>query len=1010
MSAPLYIRSVYSLLSSMCDIDKTIELAKKYDYKYLGLVDRNVLSGAMAFKKACDKANIKPVFGLEFLFDLEELKYPVILYAKDDEGYQNLMKLSSYICTNDDALIDKEILDKYRKGNILCLQSDKMPLTKTIDLNQDIEEVLDRQKDIFGEYIVGLMDHDIAINRNRDVKLKPILKAHNVKTIALSRTYYLNEEDHEEYSILKCIRDKRLFEDSDKVADTGRHFLSKDEYDSLYDNDDLINTDLLASKSEVKMEYKTSLPKYQTKNNISSKDYLISLCKEGLRRRLKNNISEEYKKRLEYELSVILKMHFEDYFLIVYDYILYAKKQGIMVGPGRGSAAGSLVSYCLGITDIDPIRYGLLFERFLNPERISMPDIDTDFPDESRGQVIDYVRDKYGIEHVGHIITYGTLKAKQVLRDVGRVLDYPNRDVDSICKMIPNALDMSLEKAYETIPLFKQKIESDERFRRLYKISKKLEFNPRHESTHAGGIIMSLKPLSDVVPLIRIENDIYSSQYTMEHLEELGLIKMDFLGLRNLSIISEICNEINKKEEFDIRNIPLDDKKTFELIDNVNVQGVFQLESSGMRNLIKKMKPKSFEEIAMTIALFRPGPMKNIPLFLENRSHRDKVKYLHPDLKPILQETYGIIVYQEQIMAIARKMAGFSYGKADILRKAMSKKKQKELERLYPDFIEGCIQRGYERKTAEDVYSLIMEFANYGFNKSHSIAYGLLAYELSYLKANYPLYFYKALLNGVIGSESKTYDYISECININQKVKGISMNESELEYIIKDDQIIMPFTVCKDVGSISARKIIEERNIKPFKDYVSTVTRLVNNSIDRNVIENLIYAGAFDEFKYSRHTMINALDNVLMYASTHSNEISLIDGIDDSPIIEELKDDNIVLAENEKKVLGFYFTFNPIIAIKKKYNIETDNLYNLSISFGDVKGFGLIQRVKQHKTKNGQMMAFCDLVDDKGNLSLAIMPRIYEKYQSELVKGKYVYFTGKIERENSCLVKDMRVY
>ncbi len=994
----------------MCTIEGIVSCARKYGYDHVGLVDRNVLAGAMAFKKACEKAGITPVYGLEFDVQIQSRVFTCIMYAKDDEGFKNLMALSSHICTKQVEAIDIETLNEYKDHNILCLLSDSMPLTYVIDRKEDVNDMLMKQKMWFGDYIVALIDHDIAANAYRDQILKPILKQNGISTIALSRTFYLQRDDYEEFNVLKCIRDKRIRDDQDFAEESGRHFLSKEEYDLLYEREDLINTDLLASKLHVNMSFSTSLPVYENKRGIPSKDYLVLLCKEGLKRRLKGNVTQVYVRRLDYELSVILKMHFEDYFLIVYDFILFAKKQGIMVGPGRGSAAGSLVSYCLGITEIDPIRYGLIFERFLNPERISMPDIDTDFPDDRRDEVIAYVKERYGIDHVGHIITYGTLKAKQVLRDVGRVLNYPVREIDSICKLIPNALDMNLGKAYDEIPLFRQKIESEQRFRTLFKISRKLEFFPRHESTHAAGIVMSRKALDEVVPITRIEADIYSTQYTMEHLEELGLIKMDFLGLRNLGIIAEIIDDIRQRQDFDIRSIPLNDRKTFELIDSVNVLGIFQLESSGMRNLIRKMRPASFEEIGMTIALYRPGPMKNIPVFLEYRAHPEKADYIHPNLAPILKETYGIIVYQEQIINIARVMAGFSYGKADILRKAMSKKKLSELEKLHSDFIEGSIANGYDRALSEKVYSLILEFANYGFNKSHSIAYALVAYQLAYLKANYPLYFYKALLNGVTGSQSKTYDYISECMNIGQKVKGISLNESTDSYKIVNDAILMPFSICKDVGSISANKIIEERMSNgPFTDYVQAVKRLVLKGVERNVIENLIYAGAFDEFRHSRHTMIASLNNVIMYADAHKGEISLIKDYDDAPIIEELPDDNMVLAENEKSVLGFYFSFNPMIAVKKKYGIECDNLYNLSVSTGYVKGFGLIKRVKSLKTKRGEMMAFVDLVDDKGALSLAVMPKVYALHSSQLVKGRYLKFEGKIEKEASCLVRSLEV-
>ena len=1011
MSCPLYVRSVYSLLSSMCSIEDIVSYGKKYGYSSIGLVDRNVLAASIEFKKQCQKSNIKPIYGLEIELKIDERHYEIVLYAKNDDGFRNLMGLSSHICTGDDTVIDLDTLNRYKAHNFICLLSDNMPLTYAVDQDLDIDQAMERQKQLFGDYIVGLVDHDIALNYNRDLKIREILKKHNISCIALNRTFYLNAVDDEDYSVLKCIRDKKTIDDPSNSIDSGRYFLNKNEFSKLYEQSDLDNTDILARNCNVSLNFMTSLPKYENRGDYPSKDYLISLCKEGLKRRLKNNnVPDEYKKRLEYELKTIIQMNFEDYFLIVYDFILFAKKNNILVGPGRGSAAGSLVAFCLGITDIDPIRYGLIFERFLNPERISMPDIDTDFPDDKRDIVIDYVKNKYGKDHVGHIITYGTLKTKQVLRDVARVLNYPTREIDGICKTIPNNIQMTLDDAYRTIPLFKQKIEADERYRKMFGIAKKLENNPRHESTHAAGIVFSKLPLYEVVPITSIEQDLYSTQYTMQYLEELGLIKMDFLGLRNLGIISEIVSEINLNTPFDINRIPLDDIKTFDMICKANVLGVFQLESDGMRNLIRKMQPKTFEDIAVAIALFRPGPMKNIPEYLKNRMNPSLIEYPHPNIRPILEETYGIIVYQEQIMNIARKMAGFTYSKADILRKAMSKKKLDELESLHMDFIDGCLNNGYSSQVSEKIYALILEFANYGFNKPHSIAYAMVAYQLAYLKANYPLYFYKALLNGVIGSQSKTYDYIAECLNIKQKINGIDLNKSRLEYIIQDDSIVMPFSICKDVGSVSGQKIIEEReNNGPYTEYVNTVCRLVNSGVDRNVIENLIYAGAFDMFNYSRHTMIENLNNVLMYANAHKGQLSLQLDYDDSPIIRQMKDDKLVSAENEKNVLGFYFTFNPILDVKKKYNIDTDNLYSISNQFGKVSGFGMIQRVKEIKTRKGDLMAFVDLVDDSGNLSLAIMPRLYSQYSDELIKGKYIQFDGEIEREDSCLVKNMRV-
>lgn len=1010
MSTPLFVRSVYSLLSSMCQIDGIVLKCIEYGYRSCALVDKNVLAGAMAFKKACEKSGIKPIYGMEFDVLVDERETAMMMLSRDNEGYKNLMALSSFICINDNKVITVDDLNKYRKNNILILFSDNMPLRIAYEKKDDLNSALIRQNEIFGEYMIALCDHDIAYNKKLDDELLPFLKTNKIHTFALNRTYYLNKEDYEEYEVLKCIRDKRTISDKNSGDDENRYFLSQEEYKSLYQEESLKETELISSICNVTLEYKTSLPEYKTKDGSNSQDYLINLCNVGLNKRLNGNISQEYKKRLDFELRTIINMGFVNYFLIVYDFILYAKRNGIMVGPGRGSAAGSLCCYCLGITDVDPIKYGLLFERFLNPERISMPDIDTDIPDDKRMDVIEYVKEKYGTEHVAHIITYGTLKPRQVLRDVGKVLEYQTSDIDSITKLIPYEYSKSLlSEVYNNVSIFKQKIESQAKFRKLYRIALKIEGAPRHESTHAAGIVMSEKPLTEVIPLKLLGDDVYSTQYTMEYLEELGLIKMDILGLKNLSIIKEIVEDINQKEQFDIKKISLDDRKTFTLIDNANVLGVFQLESNGMTSLIRKMKPNSFEEIGITIALFRPGPMENIPAFLENRNNPSKINYLVPELEPILKETYGIIVYQEQIMTIARKLAGFSYGKADLLRRAMSKKKAGELEKLKDDFINGCINNGYANNVAISLYELILKFANYGFNKSHSVAYGLIAYQMAYLKANYPSYFYKALLNGVVGSQAKTYEYIQECTSIGQSVKGISINNSELQYLIQNSSIVMPFTTCKDVGYVSASKIVEERKQNGlFKDYLDTITRLTGAGVDKLAIESLIYAGALDEFSLSRNTMIKGLENALKYASNHTGlRVDL--GFDDRPVIEEYKDDKIICAENEKRVLGFYFSYNPIVEIKKANNINTKPINIISFSAGYNSGFGLIRRVKTHKTKTGQMMAFVDISDDTASMSLVVMPSLYQSIQTQLKEGLYIYFEGNIEKESSCLCKKIKV-
>ena len=988
MASALYIRSVYTLLSSMCFIENTVKKAKELGYTSIALTDKNVLAAVPSFYNACVKYEIKAIFGLEVDLKINDDFYSVLLYAKDNDGLLNLMKLSSIICTSKDKYIDLEVLNKYRDHNFLVLFSDNMPLEDSIN-----------------DYIVALVDNDLAINKKHNKELKFELNKKGIKTIAFSRTYYLEKEDYEEFEILKCIKEKRFF-DKNAYFESGRHLLSLEKLNSLYEKDDLKNSDILANLCNATVDFKTSLPEYKTPNNVPAKDYLVALCKEGLKRRCKGDVGKEYIRRLEYELSVIIKMNFENYFLIVYDFILYAKKKGIVVGPGRGSAAGSLVSYCLGITEIDPLKYNLLFERFLNPERISMPDIDTDFPDNKRNEVVAYVKEKYGVKHVGHIITYGTLKVKQVLRDVGRVLRYPLSDLDMLCKLIPFSYSSSLVLAYQNVPVFRQKIDSEERFRYLFKVALKFEGFPRHESTHAAGIVFSSKELDEVVPIINIETDLYSTQYTAEYLESMGLIKMDLLGIRNLSIIAEVVDDI---KTVDINNIPLDDEKTFELIKDVNLLGVFQLESSGMQALAKKMRPNNILELSMMIALFRPGPMENIPTFLENRANPKRITYLVPELRPILEETYGVILYQEQIMTIARRLAGFSYGKADVLRRAMSKKKASELEKLRPEFIRACVLNGYGEDIAIKLYDLIFKFANYGFNKSHSVAYGLVAYKMAYLKANYPLYFYKALLNGTISSSSKTYDYIKECKKRRIEIKGVSINKSKDVYTIENNSIIMPFGVCKDVGNTSSIKICKEREKGFYKDYISTVCRLVRIGVDKNVIENLIAAGAFDEFGSSRFTYLNSLTNVLKYASVHGDKVSLLDN-DDLPLIKELRDDKLVRAQREKDVLGFYFSFDPLNDLKEKNNINTLPLKDLSENFGDVKGFGMIKKIKQHKTKKGDLMCFVDIYDDSGDLSLVLMPYVYNIYNEKINGAKYIYFEGKIERAASVLVKKLETF
>lgn len=1012
MSVNLFLRSEYSLLSSLCAVDNSVKKAKEYGYQAIAITDFNHLAGTVHFKKACEKNNLKPLYGMEVMVEINERQYPVVLLAKNDSAYVSLMHLATYLDENK-HYINYLKLQEYCEECFVILESDNMYATTSFTLNQSNQkEYLLESIGMFkGEVVVGLFDSDNAYKKSLNYEIKRVCRANDIKTVYMMHTFYLNSDDEDAYRVLKAIKEKKLYDDPNLEVELGKYLYRPEDLNELYDQEDLIYSDYIAAHCNVKLDMKTSLPKYRLSASISSRDYLINLCKEGLKRRLKGHKNVLYENRLKHELKIIISMHFEDYFLIVYDFILYAKKHDILVGPGRGSAAGSLVSYCLGITDIDPIRYGLIFERFLNPERITMPDIDVDFPDDRRDEVINYCKEKYGKEYVGHIVTYGTLKAKQVIRDVGRVLNYPLNEIDMLCKYIPNDPKMTLEKAMG-VQSFKTSINANSKYRHLYEICLKLEGLPRHASTHAAGIVMSLKPLKDIVPLFSLETDIYTTQITGGYLEEFGLIKMDFLGLRNLSILHEVIDDVRKDNpDFRIENIPLDDSKTFKLIDDVNTLGVFQLESAGMQNLIRKLSPKNFEEIALTIALFRPGPMENIPLFVENRNHPEMIEYLHDDIKHILEDTYGIIIYQEQIMMIATKMANFPMSKADKLRKAMSKKKLDELNGLSKDFIDGCKANGYSEDLAVKLYDLILKFANYGFNKSHSIAYAKVAYEMAYLKANYPLYFYKALLNGVIGSQSKTYEYLSECQKVNVEIKGFSINRSSDVYIINQGSIIMPLNIIRDIGNNIVNIILTERyDNGPFKSYEDTIVRLFRLGIGHTIFENLIMAGAFDEFELSRKTMKENLEVFLKFANASKGGQMRIIEVDISPEMIKYKDNMFEKANDEKAVLGFYFSVNPIMNLKKQYHIEVDSFIKIGSNLGKAKGFGQIHRIREHRTKKGDWMAFIQAHDETGDLDLVVMPNLYREYQGKLKKGDYVYFEGIIEKINSCLVKSMKPF
>ena len=1012
MSTQLHNQSCYTLLDSTLSIQSIVDKSVEYGYKSVALTDYQVMHGTLQFYKYCMLKKIKPIIGLACKISFNNKIIDCILYAKNYQGYKNLIKISTFICSKNELSFDyiKELLPNlivviYGEGGIF----EPMLNNDNID---DINQLLYDLKKSIGDFYVAVSLNDYSFWKLKNVVLKKCCVSNGIKCVALSKNYYQNSDDYEAYKVMNGIRLQKNINDKTLIVPSNRFIRNHEEMELLYDKDDLLNSDIIAEQCNIIMEKSNALlPKYDCINNDSAQ-YLKQLCYAGLKKRLNNQNNLLYLNRLQYELDVIIKMNFQDYFLIVYDFILYSRKHDIYVGPGRGSAAGCLVAYCLGITHVDPIKYNLLFERFLNPQRISMPDIDVDLPDDRRDEVINYVCNKYGFLHVAHIVTYGTLKAKMVLRDVGRVLSIPIRDIDMICKLIPNRLNISLSDSYNESDYFKRVINSQDKFQHLFKIALKLENLVRHVSTHAAGIVMSNQNLSETIPCIMLDDNMLTTQYSMEYLEELGLIKMDFLGLKNLTIIDEVVKMVKVNQpDFNIMKIKMDDEKTFKLIQKGDTVGLFQLESDGMTSLLKRISPKCFTDISATIALYRPGPMDNIPLYLTNRQNKHEIKYLHEDIKDILDETYGVFIYQEQIMQVAQKVAGFSLAKADILRKAMSKKNGDQLLKLKNDFIDGCINNKYELKLAQELYELILKFASYGFNKSHSVAYSLITYQMAYLKANYPMQFYCCLLNSVIGNDYKTYNYINKCRQINLKVTKPNVNYSMKNYYINNNQIIYPISAIKNVGGVGCESILQERNKNGlFEDYYDFVARC--SKLNKKIIDSLISCGACDDFKMNRKSMKASLFDALNYASLvriETNDQVLINlDLVSKPIPIIVSESSMEKCEDELLSLGFYFSNHPISEYKKLLNINVPLLSSIKQKNGIVDGFGIITRIKQHKTKKGDMMAFVGIEDESGSFDLVFMPNSYEKYVTILTKGNYILFQGKKDKEDSCLINQCK--
>lgn len=1017
MTTHLFVRSCYTLLDSTIRIPELVSTAKKYGYQSVALTDHHVMHGVARFLHECKKEGIHPIVGLEVDVFYHEQKVPFLLLAKNNKGYANLMKLSSLLCDGREYATLEEFLT-YSEHNFLIVYGEGGYFDAEL-ISEDrtgISQKLALMKSELPTFDIAISYEETSLWRSKNAVLKALAKAQGILTVALNKIYYLAQKDYETLKVLSAIKQGTTLRDKNVTPITGRYFLSIPEMEKIYDADDLRRTDEIASECHCDGDLeKTGIPVYPLKDGITAEEYLPQLCLAGLKKRLNGDLKPAYVERLKHELQVIHKMGFEDYFLIVYDFIRYGRQKGIYIGPGRGSAAGSLVAYCLGITMVDPLQYNLLFERFLNAERVSMPDIDTDIPDIHRQEIIDYVYQKYGEQHIANIITFDTLAARAVLRDVGKAMDISKREIDMIVGLIPQTPKITLEKAYEQKEKLRVLLNASPQLMEYFNMSKRIEGLPKNKSIHAAGIVMSGKPIEDVIPTIQMAEGMKTTQFVGNYLEERGLIKMDFLGLKNLTTIDEIVQMIHKHNpDFHILSIPLNDAKTYRLFAQADTIGVFQFESDGMRNLLRKMKPNCFEDIIAALALFRPGPKDQINTYLEGRKNPASVVYPSKELEPILKETYGVTIYQEQVMLMAQIAAKFSLVKADILRKAISKKNEEELAGLRQEYVLGCKENGYSDETASLLFDLAEKFAGYGFNKSHAVAYGLVAYQLAYLKANYPLEFYTSILNSVIGDSTKSAIYITECRRKHISIEAPDVNRSTDIYYHNGKSIILPLSIIKDVGTLAARTILDERDKNGrFGDYFDFVARVVLRKMNRTQLERLISAGALDEFDLGRTTMLNTLDDAIKYAKLvqvpFGAQLSIDPQLVSKPIVVRMKDSQEELSENEKAALGFNLGEQPIVHLRQKLGITYPPLAELNSNRGLYRGFAYIQSVRQIRTRKGDLMCFLKLTDETGESDMAVMPNLYSQYSQYLVKGVYIQFYAKIQDEASFLANQIEI-
>ena len=948
MYTPLNIKTDNYLLNSMIKIDDLVKYAVNHHIRSLTITDNNMY-GVIEYYKKCKSNNIKPIVGLEIKLD----DYIIILYCMNYEGYLNLVKLSTIMS---ERLLNINDLDRYSSDLIAIVPFDSISIYDKL---------------FFYKYIYKSYKNDVEKSKLTG------------NIIYMNKICCLKKEDTLYLKYLEAIREGITV-----------NFVETD-YSDNYLKMDISNNEIIYDLCNLEIPFNQKLmPKYNDTDGMDSFSYLKKLCILGLRYHFGNTISITYKDRLKYELDIINKMGFCDYFLIVYDYVKYARDNNIIVGSGRGSAVGSLVSYCLGITDVDPIKYNLIFERFLNPERVSMPDIDIDFEHLKRDDMINYCISKYGEKRVAPIIAFGTLASKQAIRDVGRCLNVDLKLIDSLCKLIDSK--KSLDDNYKDNSKLRDLLSRKKELDNIYKIAYKFEGIKRHTTIHAAGIIMSCVDLDSVIPLDKSHGVFYTTGYDMTYLEEIGLLKMDFLAIKYLTIIHNIIDSINKYENTNIKfdDIPLNDGSALKIFECGDTVGIFQFESDGMINFLKKLKPNTLDDIFAAIALFRPGPMKNIPLYIKRKNGEEKIDYYDDSLKDILEPTYGIMIYQEQIMMIANVMADYSLGEADILRKAMSKKKRDLLLKEEERFTRRSLDKGYSLDLIKKVYSLMLKFAEYGFNKSHSVGYSIVAYKMAYLKAHYRKYFITNLLSMDSGSVDKIKLYIyeakSNCINILKP----DINLSDRDYVIEDSGIRYPFNI-KNVGVSAINTILNERSKGKFTSIYDFIRRCYGKSVNRKILESLILGGFFDSFRYNRRTLYNNLDVIVNYGDLIKDMEPIYDLTPDIKEVSEFS--NKELMNFEYELYGFYLSNHPISEYKIKYK-NIVNLNNIDFYFDKVIDIIIsVDRVKEVITKKQDKMLFITGSDELKIIDIVLFPKIYQIY-NDINKDDILLIRGRVEK------------